>query len=1029
MTPGGAAVRLADRYVLGRVLGRGATGAVYAGHDSHLDRPVAVKILIQADDTLTTPERFQREARTTARLNHPNIVAVYDVGRVGEHDTVDASPGTPFLVMELLTGGNWRDELARGQATPQQIARALAGVARALAAAHAVGVTHRDIKPANVLLNAEGEAKLADFGIAKSTESTGLTRPGDIVGTLAYTAAECLEGQAATSAADVWSFGVMLYESLAGHRPFEQETIGALITAIQSGRYRSLAYDLPTLSHPLSAAVDRCLDPDPPHRPTAAELAAVLAEAGASTVTSISGPPISGPPSSGPPVSGPPVSGPPGAGRPVSGGAPISGAPSSGRPVSGVPASGASAGRPAASGARPNIPPPAPPTSSSFNAPPAWPNPTQRLPPRSGQLAGPPAGPPGPPSGTPPPGGGPPGAGPPGAGPPGAGPTPYGTPAKFPPPAERKKRRRWLIPVALFVVFGLVVGGIFGVRGLLGKVSGCSGTLPLVVASSPEKSGIMAALADRYNTHPGNVDGTCIHVTVETIKSGEAVDALVAGWPTADYGTRPDVWSPASSVWVGLVGQRAGAIGTALNLQSLARSPLVIAAPEATAKALGWPAKSPSWKDIAKYAGDENAWKAVSHSANPFMFARTNPLVSTSGLHATLAAYLAAPGRTGDVTADLEQPSVKLFLRTLERSTDRYGDTTLTFLDALRQQEESGQSTASTVSALAVEEQTVWAYNQGQPMSAGDSQQPAPKEKLVAMHPSDGTLVSDHPYVEVDKVIDAPWVTAAKRTAAQKFMTFLLADEQQAVFRQHGFRGADDKLDPSVVKSAGGLLNPDSAKTFPAPQPASVATLLDAWKNLNRPAKVLLVLDTSGSMKDVVPGTQKTRLALATEAAQNSLNYFGTNDRVGLWEFSTLLSGSSDHREIVPISAKNESALVNGLKNLKADGNTGLYDTCRDAVAEVRAHADPNAINAVVLLTDGDNADPGSISAATLLAGLKNQPGKPAVRVYPVAFGGDLTPSGRSVLNQIAKVSGGQFYDSADPRRIDSVLGDVMSNF
>jgi Ca-activated chloride channel family protein len=1027
VTPGGAVVRLADRYVLGRVLGRGATGAVYAGHDGHLDRPVAVKVLIQADDTLTTPERFQREARTTARLNHPNIVAVYDVGRVGEYDTVDAAPGTPFLVMELLTGGNWREELARGQPTPQQIARALAGVARALAAAHAVGVTHRDIKPANVLLTANGEAKLADFGIAKSTESTGLTRPGDIVGTLAYTAAECLEGQAATSAADVWSFGVMLYESLAGHRPFEQETIGALITAIQSGRYRSLAYDLPTLTHPLSAAVDRCLDPDPPHRPTAAELADVLAEAGApSPERPISGIPISG---------GPPVAGPPNSGRPVSGGAPISGVPASGVPISGAPVSGGAPGWPVGSGGRPNTPPPAPPTSSAFNAPPAWPNPTQRLPPRGGQPGGPPSGPPG----ARPPGGGPnggqpgprPPAGPPSRGgpPSGGGPTPYGMPAKFPPPAASKKRRRWLIPVALFVVFGLLVGGIFGVRGLLGKVSGCKGSLPLVVASSPEKSGIMAALADRYDTKPGNVDGTCIHVTIETVKSGDAVNALVAGWPTADYGTRPDVWSPASSVWVGLVGQRAGAIGTALNLQSLARSPLVIAAPESTAKALGWPAKSPSWKDIAKYAGDEDAWEAVSHSSGAFMFARTNPLVSTSGLHATLAAYLAAPGRTGDVTADLKQPSVKLFLRTLERSTDRYGDTTLTFLDALRQQEESGQSTASTVSALAVEEQTVWAYNQGQPMSAGDSQQPAPKEKLVAMHPSDGTLVSDHPYVEVDKVIDAPWVTAAKRTAAQKFMTFLLADEQQAVFRQHGFRGADDKLDPSVVKSAGGLLNPDSAKTFPAPQPAAVATLLDAWKNLNRPAKVLLVLDTSGSMNKVVPGAHKTRLQLASEGAEDSLNYFGTNDRVGLWEFATHLSGSSDHREIVPIIAKNQAALVHGLKNLKAAGNTGLYDTCRDAVAEVRSQADPDGINAVVLLTDGDNADPGSISVATLLAGLKNQPGKPAIRVYPVAFGGDLTPSGRSVLNQIAKVSGGRFYDSADPRRIDSVLGDVMSNF
>lgn len=360
MTAKDAGPHLGDRYVLDAVLGRGASGAVYSAHDVHLDRPVAIKVLIDAGDTLTTPERFQREARTTARLNHANIVAVYDVGRVGERDRIDVAPGTPFLVMELLTGGSWKDALSGPLPRPERVAGALTGVARALAAAHAVGVTHRDIKPANVLLNAEGEAKLADFGIAKSIESTGLTRPGDIVGTLAYTAPECLEGQVAGPAADVWSFGVMLYESLSGRRPFEQETLGALITAIQSGRYRSLAYDMPTLPHSLSATVDRCLDPDPPHRPTAAELARVLADAvvsGAEPPTTIT--PISGPPSfapiSGPPVSGPPVSGPPVSGPPVSG-PPVSGLPVSGAPVSGAAASGGQTWR--ATGRRPA--PPAP---------------------------------------------------------------------------------------------------------------------------------------------------------------------------------------------------------------------------------------------------------------------------------------------------------------------------------------------------------------------------------------------------------------------------------------------------------------------------------------------------------------------------------------------------------------------------------------------------------------------------------------------------------------------------------------------
>ncbi|EXG79057.1 protein kinase domain-containing protein [Cryptosporangium arvum] len=1002
MTSRDAGPRLGDRYVLREVLGRGATGAVWAAHDIHLDRPVAVKVLIDAGDTLTTPERFQREARTTARLNHANIVAVYDVGRISEHDSIDAAPGTPFLVMELLTGGSWKDALSGPLPRPEKVAGALAGVARALAAAHAVGVTHRDIKPANVLLNADGEAKLADFGIAKSTESTGLTRPGDIVGTLAYTAPECLEGQAAGPAADVWSFGVMLYESLAGHRPFEQETLGALITAIQSGRYRSLAYDLPSLPHALSATVDRCLDPDPPHRPTAAELARVLSDAVATTTTTGSAPPttitpVSGPPSFDPttdapaawmPISSPPVSGPPSSGPPVSG-PPVSGPPVSGPPVSGPP-----------SGWRVAGPPPAPPTSGQRTGP------TARVP----SAPGSPVPIPGPYSGT--------------RRATGGGVPPVNPPVPVAPHEEPRKRRRWVLPVAAGVVLVLLTGGAFAGRSLFHAVAGCSGELPLVVASSPEKAGVVTALAERYNADPDDVDGTCVRVQIVIAKSGEAVEALAKGWPTADYGVRPDVWTPASSVWVGLLGQKAGAIGAMAKAPSLARSPLVIAAPEATAKAMGWPAKSPSWQEIARYAGNDAEWKRVSKSETPFLFARTNPLVSTSGLHATLAAYLAAPGRTGDVEEDLQRSSVRLFLRTLERSTDRYGDTTLTFLETLRQQAE--QSGTSSVSALAVEEQTVWAYNQGEPMSAGSSHLPAPAEKLVAMQPSDGTLVSDHPYVTVDSVIDAPWVTPAKRAAADDFQKFLLEDEQQAAFRAAGFRDSNDKLDPDVVAKSGGFIAERPATTFPSPQPAAVAALLNAWRDLNRPANVLIVLDTSGSMKEKVAGTKSTRLQLATQAAEASLDYFGTNDRVGLWEFSTKLDGPVDHRQLVPISSKNEGALKRALQSLTPKNDTGLYDTARDAVQLVRAQSDADGINAVVLLTDGDNQDPGSISPQALLAGLKAEP---TVRVYPVAFGDELTRDGKNVLNQVAKTTGGRYYESNDPRRIESVLGDVMSNF
>jgi Ca-activated chloride channel family protein len=965
---------LGSRYTLGAVLGRGATGIVYAAYDTHLDRSVAIKLLVSTGDALTSPERFQREARTTARLAHPNIVAVHDVGRIAS----GVAEGAPYLIMELLTGGSWRDRMADGPPPHEFTITAMAGVAKALAAAHAVGITHRDIKPANVLLSASGEAKLADFGIAKSAEATGLTRPGEIVGTLAYTAPECLDGHPATPASDIWSFGVMLYESFADRRPFQQETIGALILAIQGGEYRSLAYDLPELPDAVSAAVDRCLDPDAPHRPTAAELVAVLGSGGpsgsggSSTGTVIASPTSTAVQSV--------------AERPVSG----SRAPASGPPTN-----------PGSTGSSP----PAPPRSTS-GAGSGW----GAVPP--GYLhAGPPnptvAGPRGP------------------IDPPG----PIGPPLQSAPP-PRRRRRRVLLAVLLPALIIALVGGLLAAgRIFVAGVSGCGDRiLALRVAASPEKFDVVNSLAARYNRaqdgeHPDKVDGRCVRVTIAQVKSGEGRDALAAGWPTAQYGPRPDVWSPASGLWVGLASGQTTLVSKA-PAPSIARSPLVIAAPEPTARALGWPGQPVGWRDIARFAGDQSAWRQAG-GTGPFRFARTNPLVSTSGLHATVASYLAAPGRTGNVGQDLRKPSISLFLRTLERSTDRYGDTTLTFLETLRQEASSNLPDPDPVSAVAVEEQTVWAYNQGDPLFSGAKRQEPPRQKLVAIPPAEGTLVSDHPYA----VLQAPWVDGAKRTAAAKFLKFLLADPQQAEFRKHGFRDTHDRLDDAVMAAGGELLPTSVGKVFPNPDPVQVGRLLSAWRTLNRPANVLLVLDTSGSMRESVPGTNRTRLQLATSAASQSLSYFGANDQVGLWEFSTRLNGPLDYRQLVGISRKNDSRLTQALSRLSPRGNTGLYDTCLAAFNTVSGRSVTDGINAVVLLTDGDNQDPGSIGEAALLRGIGSRLGEPRVRIYTVAFGRDLTATGRTALSRIAQRSGGRFFDSPDPRQIDSVLAAVMSNF
>jgi eukaryotic-like serine/threonine-protein kinase len=205
--------RIGSRYRMGAPLAAGGMGEVWVARDLLLDRPVAVKVLggALAGDGRAA-ERLRREARAVARLDHPNIARVLDLG---EHD------GRPYLVMELLEGESLAGRIDRaGPMAPGEAARVVAAVADALQAAHRAGVVHRDVKPGNVFLTAEGEVKVLDFGIASAAGEADLTT-GDLLGTAAYLAPERALGRPATPAADIYSLGVVLYELLAGRRPFE----------------------------------------------------------------------------------------------------------------------------------------------------------------------------------------------------------------------------------------------------------------------------------------------------------------------------------------------------------------------------------------------------------------------------------------------------------------------------------------------------------------------------------------------------------------------------------------------------------------------------------------------------------------------------------------------------------------------------------------------------------------------------------------------------------------------------------------
>ncbi|HJK95655.1 MAG TPA: serine/threonine-protein kinase, partial [Polyangiaceae bacterium LLY-WYZ-14_1] len=208
--------RTVGRYEIDRLLGAGAMGLVYLGRDPELDRPVAIKTVrdleLEAEAKATFLERFRNEARAAARLHHPAIVQVYDVGE-------DERLG-PFLVFEYVPGSTLKQVIRADGPLDADRLLALAGqVAEAIDIAHAAGIIHRDIKPDNLLLTADGRTKLADFGVAR-VPNAALTREGQFLGTPCYAAPETLQDARYAEASDLFSFAAVLYEALTGVRAF-----------------------------------------------------------------------------------------------------------------------------------------------------------------------------------------------------------------------------------------------------------------------------------------------------------------------------------------------------------------------------------------------------------------------------------------------------------------------------------------------------------------------------------------------------------------------------------------------------------------------------------------------------------------------------------------------------------------------------------------------------------------------------------------------------------------------------------------
>jgi Ca-activated chloride channel family protein len=277
-------------------------------------------------------------------------------------------------------------------------------------------------------------------------------------------------------------------------------------------------------------------------------------------------------------------------------------------------------------------------------------------------------------------------------------------------------------------------------------------------------------------------------------------------------------------------------------------------------------------------------------------------------------------------------------------------------------------------------------------------------------------------------VLKAPWVDDAKRAAAGDFLKFLQQDRQQDRFKDAAFRDyrgrAGDKL-----TLANGML-PDQPKLrISPPAPAVLDLISKSWNTLRKRARVLEVIDVSGSMGESVGGSGKSKLELAKEAAIRALAQYAPDDEVGLRVFSSNVNGRpSPWLDLVPIGPirQNVTELRQKIADLTPNGGTALYATARDSVATMRESFKADRINAVVLLTDGKNEYPPDTDLNGLLHSLASEDESVAVRMFTIGYGDDAD---LPTLRQIASASRGAAYDASDPASIDKVFTNVISNF
>jgi Ca-activated chloride channel homolog len=521
----------------------------------------------------------------------------------------------------------------------------------------------------------------------------------------------------------------------------------------------------------------------------------------------------------------------------------------------------------------------------------------------------------------------------------------------------------------------------------------------IVVSSSDGKKDWIEDVAKAFHDSKAEVSGKPIRVQVIHMKSGESMQKILDGKE------KPTLWSPAGQAWIELINQTWKG-RTNQNFIDASKptvvSGLVVAMWEPMARALGWPDKPIGWDDMIKVAGDPKGWASFGHPEwGPFRFGHGHPDFSTSAMLSVISSIYAAAGKTAGLTPDdLKNPKVVEKVATLEKSIVHYGESSSWLTEKLC------IKGPAYLSAVTLYEANV--------VKANDKFKAKMPFKLVAIYPKEGTFWENHP----TGIVNADWVSADQKQAAQKFLDFMTSKEQQAKAPKYGYRPTDKSVPIGAPIDAEHGADPAQSpdKSLEYVSDAIFRRANEMWHEVKKHSTVYLVLDTSGSMNGEA-------MTAAKKGAASFIRSMQKEDEIAVVAFSDqphLLKPLSKVRDV-------GESLAQSVEGLFADGGTALYDAtlmAMDAIEKNKKESKEQRLYGVVVLSDGKDTS-SKQKLSDLLDRMPATESAEGTRIFTVAYGDEAD---EDLLKQVSSRSNA-LYSKGTSANIDKIYHQISAYF